>query len=162
VKPGAPQPGRVHCHECKRPFALSPKQATFLTESVARGMSFICLECPLCGLGISLRLKKVPPPKEKRQFRCPLLGCDGWVDWIDHLANRPFWGCGHCGTRWPDEAKLFAAITKVVERQPYRATVYRDMRGGRWGPVPPSKQPDWYEAQAETDPVPTAPRRRRR
>lgn len=75
----------ARCQVCDKTFELDALQQKFVAPLVAKGQSFIMIECPSCGS--STQYVKAEEPVETshqvRNYRCPITQCAGWVDLID-------------------------------------------------------------------------------
>ena len=140
---------KVECTNCERGFDATPSQSKLIERLTAAGAPLAMLECPHCGLffGIALR----PSREEETPYRCPMSGCAGWVSYVTLKRRRPFYGCGECGCLWKTEADVFAAISAVVKRYPYRRKSYV-RKDGRWLPGDPKKEARSYEERTEREP----------
>jgi hypothetical protein len=115
-------------------------------------MHFIMLECPNCGLSSGYDpIAGGEPEEEEPGLCCPVSGCTGTVSYVEDLEERPFWGCGECGSIWYEEKNLQAEISAIVEKYPYRRKCYVK-RGGKWAPADLSKIPDDYNERVEREP----------
>ncbi|SHE69069.1 hypothetical protein [Chryseobacterium sp. OV279] len=137
----------ITCDHCKQTFTASGEQASFILDSQKKGMRFIMLECPSCYSGFSLNPQTMDPPLPQKivdedHLRCPVSSCYGLISYVED--EKPFWGCGECGTVWFTQPDLFEAIEKSIEKYPYRAKVYTK-KGNTFFPAPLENEPDNYE-----------------
>lgn len=141
----------ARCQVCDKTFELEALQQKFVAPLVAKGQSFIMIECPSCGS--STQYVKAEEPIETshqvRNYRCPITQCAGWVDLIDE-KTRPFWGCGECGSIWYEEKNLQKEITNIVALHPYRAHSYKNLNG-KWIPGDLNSEPTNYEDLVEKE-----------
>lgn len=106
---------RLQCTNprCAEKFLPSPQQRQFIKASAAKGMSFIMLECPGCGMHLPFNPRSPTGALVKKargpMLRCPTRRCSGWVCKVER-----FWGCGECGETWPSRKALDLAISRTV------------------------------------------------
>jgi hypothetical protein len=86
-------------------------------------------------------------PPSMSTYRCPVSACSGWVDFIEG-DDRPFWGCGECGSLWYQKVNLLKEIEAITRLFPYRNECYSQV-GGEWLPAAHS---DDYERRVEEEP----------
>ena len=75
------------------------------------------------------------------------------MSYVERLPDeqRGFWGCGECGSIWYDESNLYAEITSIVERFPYRRRCYAK-KGKKWRAASPGREPKDYAKRVEGEP----------
>ncbi|MCT2562824.1 hypothetical protein [Chryseobacterium herbae] len=137
----------ITCDHCKQTFTASGEQASFILDSQKKGMRFIMLECSSCYNGFPLNPQTMDPPDPQKatdedHLRCPISSCYGLISYVED--EKPFWGCGECGTVWFTQTDLFEAIGNSIEKHPYRAKVYTK-KGNTFLPVPLANEPENYE-----------------
>lgn len=115
---------KATCDNCRSEFKLNKQQQDFYNRAIDQGMPMIMLECANCGFGFPLQLTKQPETQISENYRCPVRRCSGWVSLVD-TEEKPFWGCGECGSMWYDKANLFKEITEIVKLYPYRKKSYK-------------------------------------
>lgn len=140
----------LRCDQCTATFAPDPEQAAWLQRARAKGMRFVMLDCPHClhGTGVDPSAGGAgPAPDPVPSLPCPTRACAGAACWVDTL-RPPVWGCGSCGTTWPDRAALDATIDAAIARFPWRAAAYVcDAQGYRAADPPPAHQADNLAAE---------------
>ena len=147
---------KVQCDECGEQFEPSPGQRRLLESAQKKGMKMVMLECAHCGLACSVSVSAVDPRAGSRSsptFRCPAVGCSGWLADIRDVPTGDVpqrWGCGECGRTWRTDTDLFRDIGSIVERFDHRAKVYVK-KGRRWYPAPLEEQPENYEMLVERE-----------
>lgn len=137
----------ITCDQCKETFTASGEQISFISDSRKKGMRFIMLECLSCYKGFSLNplTMTVPVPEKTTDedlLRCPCDSCYGLISYVED--QKPFWGCGECGSVWFTQSDLFEAIEASIKKHPYRAKVYKK-KGNNFMPVPLENEPENYE-----------------
>jgi len=137
----------ITCDHCHQTFTASGEQTSFILGSQKKGMQFIMLECPSCYSGFSLNPQTMDQPlpqkaKDEDHLRCPENSCYGLISYVED--EKPFWGCGECGTVWFTQQDLFEAIEHSIEKYPYRAEVYTK-KGNIFFAVPLENEPNNYE-----------------
>lgn len=142
----------ARCQVCKESFELDTQQYKVVAPLVAKGQRFIMIECPLCGSSTQYVKAEQSPeaPHRTQNFRCPVTQCAGWVDFIDE-NNRPFWGCGECGSVWYEDKNLQKEITDIVALHRYRAHSYKELNG-QWVPGDLDLEPADYEELVAKEP----------
>lgn len=101
----------LRCEHCLATFMPEGAQAALFAQSRAKGMRFVMLDCPHChhGTAVDPRAPGLPRAVDSLpSLPCPTPGCDGEACFVDTLQPA-LWGCGHCGSTWPDRAALDAA-----------------------------------------------------
>ncbi|MDH6254438.1 transcription elongation factor Elf1 [Chryseobacterium sp. H1D6B] len=140
---------KITCHHCKEEFTASNEQSAFITASKVKNMKFIIIECPICYESFHLDPTAVDRPvtavselADEDGLRCPNAGCFGIISFIEE--EKPFWGCGECGTVWNKKSELFQDVKISIEKYPYRAEVYKKKRKG-FIPAALEDEPEDYE-----------------
>ena len=109
------------------------------------------VECPSCyhtfGVDLGTQLEKHDPP-----YRCPLSGCTGLISHVKLKREKPFFGCGECGSTWHKKENLFSDISEIVEKYPYRLRSYKK-DGTGWLAGDPDKEVKNYEEKVEKEPM---------
>ncbi|MCX4162326.1 MULTISPECIES: hypothetical protein [Paraburkholderia] len=129
----------IQCRACKQAFDASPEQQNLIDKATAKGMSFVMLKCPKCWMsfGYDLKMRNDEPEedREKESLRCPVSRCSGWVAYVDKSADveKPFWGCGECGSMWFKRQSLNRDIENIINKYPYRSPYY-DLKNGTYLP----------------------------
>ena len=148
----------VVCEECGKEFRpLETKHAEMVRRCAADGDKKLAIECPHCKDYSTLNPVAVVAGKGGAAvftptYRCPVSRCSGWVDYVDNEDDeRPFWGCGECGSIWRKKAKLLKEIESIVKTFSYRRKCYRKSKG-EWLPADPDKIPDEYDERGEDEP----------
>ncbi|MEG2804131.1 hypothetical protein [Stenotrophomonas sp.] len=103
-------PLELRCEHCAGSFLPAGAQARLWAHAQATGMRFVMLDCPLCHHGTGADPMAPGLPRAATQapgVPCPDPDCDGEACFVDTL-QPPVWGCGHCGSTWPDRAALDA------------------------------------------------------
>ena len=139
------------CPKCKNAFAVPAGLAAAVEKTLSKGGAPVWLECPHCFRDFAV-VQGGGEEEEDPPFRCPVIGCDGWVSYVVMKGRAPFFGCGECGSFWRKEASLFRDITTAVERYPYRLKSYRK-QGKGWLPGDPDKESKNYEKKVEKEPL---------
>ena len=140
------------CPRCQLTFAPQGAQRTLLDLAHAKGMKLVMLECPHCLHTVphhpDADATAAPEPEPAPAWRCPTLGCCGWVcDIADRVApGEPSLGCGECGACWADLAALKTDVRAISARFAHRRGAYR-VTATRVSPVPAHRQPKRYDAQ---------------
>jgi hypothetical protein len=103
---------RIRCTACRRTFAPDREQRAFILSAKKRGMTFIALACPNCGLSTFWNPLSGSAPRLRPavQYACPDASCDGVVCRVKAGESKPLWGCGECGRVWP-VARLKRRVT---------------------------------------------------
>lgn len=114
----------IACTNCSKHFSPSQEQSKFIKKAIEKGMQFIMLECPCCGLsfginpsGISVSIAAYLP------LRTPLPGCLGFISELTDDSG-PFWGCGESGAIWRKKENLYRDIEKIIQLYPHRSSAY--------------------------------------
>lgn len=133
---------KVSCDHCGQSFDPTQEQESFIQQSARKGMTFIMLQCRNCGLHTAFDPSSERAvgggESEKKQYRCPLEGCTGWVVALEDCE----WGCGECGESF-STSRLFDVIEEITTRYPHRGVCYMPTELG-YEPAPPSREPADY------------------
>jgi hypothetical protein len=97
--------GQIVCSLCERSFQPDAQQAELIDKSRAKGMAFVVLSCPHCSCGAFVMLKEPASATAESYYRCPVSHGTGWVCFVEgskksKQKEKPFWGCGECGSFW--------------------------------------------------------------
>lgn len=84
------------------------------------------------------------------EVRCPTKACSGWVCEVEDSPAAKFYGCGSCGNVWFSVELLNKAIDNIIDRYPYRQSVYI-RAGADWHPVERAREPRDYCARVEME-----------
>ena len=166
---------KIQCPDCGMPFSPTDEDWTLiqnLAKADASLAMIICTECwesvdcnPVAvvqggaftekaasGSERSARPEIPSPPGSEPSptFRCPVLGCTGWVCEVEESPRKTFWGCGECGNVWRTRDKLEKAITKILKKRAYRETCYERSESG-WLPADPDQEHPDYEELVEEE-----------
>ena len=157
--------GKIICSMCERGFKPNSKQARLIEESRAKGMAFVVIDCPHCTCGAFVMLKEPASQSAEPNYRCPVSGCAGWVCFLEgdrkaKKKEKPFWGCGECGSFWIKLGNLRKEIDAIVKKYPYRKKSYRKLKG-EWLPADPAREPADYDERVEQEPMDEAKSYRR-
>jgi ferredoxin len=142
---------KINCEFCHKEFEPPPIQKALidrLTESKSNGL--VMLECPHCFKDIGLHIG-TPVEIASPAYRCPVIGCTGWVSFIDLEKEKPCWGCGECGSVWHKKKNLYDYISKSIKRYPYRATCYKKTNN-TFVPADEGQEIVDYESLVEQEP----------
>jgi hypothetical protein len=142
---------------CERHFQPDAKQTALIAKSRAKGMAFVVLDCPHCRCGAFVMLKEPASESVEANYRCPVAGCSGWVCFVEgdkkaKKKEKPFWGCGECGSFWIKLENLRKEIEAIVKKYPYRKKSYRKLKG-EWHPADPGKEREDYDELVEAEPM---------
>lgn len=118
----------LRCDHCQAPFTPVGEQAALFAHARATGMQRVMLECPHCFHGTLVNpcpstAVRATPPDAPAQLPCPERACTGEACFVDVLQPA-LWGCGSCGSTWPELAALEADIGAAIARYPWRAQAY--------------------------------------
>lgn len=157
-----PQPmTKLRCIKCAKRFLPNKKDTKLLNDGIRKRMNCVMVECSACGglnfinpvaLALDGSKKTGGTVREAKPLRCPVSGCSGWVNTVRPVgANKPFRGCGECGSVWRSESALFGAIQKIIRKYPYRKRSYREIAGA-FSPTSLKQEIQGYEDLVEQEP----------
>ena len=156
-------PLKIRCSKCGKDFTPSREDARNIRLSGEQMLHLIRVDCPHCGSYSNCRSlmsagKKATLPRAPSDlnYRCPELGCTGWVCQVEDS-----WGCGECGSVWQKQKALWADITEIVERFEYRKASYTKTKTG-WKPGPEGAEDTQYETKVEAELHEKAQKKRRK
>lgn len=141
---------KLVCSKCSKGFPAPAGRAAAVERVLSKGGAPVWLECPHCLHDFFV--VQGGDDDEEPPYRCPVLGCDGWVSYVVMKRRAPFYGCGECGCYWRKEQSLYRDITDAVKQYPYRRKSYVK-RGKGWLPANPDAESKNYEAKVETEPT---------
>jgi transcription elongation factor Elf1 len=150
--------GTVTCNRCGGEFQpLESDQADLVRRCAAADFKEQGIKCPLCKHYTMVDPVAVVAGRDGTisatpTYRCPVSQCAGWVSYVNKKGkDKPFWGCGECGSIWYDQARLLGEIEQIIKRFPYRKKCYRKSKG-QWAPADPDRIPDNYEERVGDEP----------
>lgn len=140
---------KIDCQKCGRKFdPLATPFADMIRRFAKNDHPDLGIECPHCGKYTNFNptafLAGEPAIASAAPYRCPVSCCAGFVSHIEDEDDGSYWGCGECGSLWYDQEKLFAEITQIVKRFPYRRKCYKKSKG-QWLPADIEKEVEDYE-----------------
>ena len=143
---------KVKCDNCRREFMPSDEQSQLIERSKAKDMQFIFIECPRCGIGSAVILKKGQelPNVTPTVVQSPDVQA-GFPISQEEKRQKPFWGCGECGSIWRKLENLEREIEAIVAKFSYRRKSYRK-KAGKWLPGELDKETRDYDERVENEP----------
>lgn len=153
---------QIGCPKCGQNFSPSKKDQKLLKESKQKQMTFVMVECSACGRLVSVNpssssaetntKKSKTRNLQSKPLRCPAPGCGGWVTLVcPSEGDKPFWGCGECGSMWYTESKLFEDIENIIKKYPYRKCSYIK-EAGKYIPAALREENEHYDDLVEKEP----------
>jgi hypothetical protein len=143
---------KIKCDSCQKHFVATPAQVRQIEQAQKKRKRILLLKCAVCGCGFIFQHK--PPVQSAEQkpallLRCPVAGCAGFVTEVQE-KKKTLLSCGECGSIWHSQSKLFAAISDIVHRFPYRRKCYRKQKAV-WLPTSAAREPQDYEELVERE-----------
>ena len=136
--------------ECGKAFEASENcPSVNLAAARKAGLTSIKFECKNCRRWVDFNPVTGKPNKSRasvKAHRCPVAGCAGWVSRVKEEGEKPFWGCGECGSVWFRVSNLLKEVDQIIRRYPYRKHCYVKT-DGKWQPGDSDNEPRGYEAK---------------
>ena len=141
----------ITCEFCHHDFEPQDPQKRLIErlESSENG-GLVMLECPNCFKDIEFRVGD-KGNSNPYTYRCPVIGCTGWVSFITEQADEKFWGCGECGSIWYKEENLYKYISESISKYQYRSSCYKKIENS-FIPGEESEEASNYEDLVEREP----------
>ncbi|MES2821146.1 MAG: hypothetical protein V4812_19395 [Pseudomonadota bacterium] len=141
---------KIICEFCNESFEPNKAQCDLIEKVRLKGAGLVMLECPHCYADLTIK-SDLGNDSNVPVYRCPVIGCTGWVSYAELDGEGSCFGCGECGSIWKEKKNLDKYIADSIRRYSYRQYSY-NIVNGEFFPGKPEAELSNYEDLVELEP----------